>query len=597
VEWDLASVVAITMLLVTVNNLGQSFRMEHREGPLEFGRRERPGQQRVVVQDLSVSRDHLRVVERGPGRVLLECLSQKKPVELGYGQKLQPRESRELALPACLQIGQTRIELAQLNGTSSADSDSNSSLTEVSASADPTVTPRLNQLGESPAPVTLAGWFETLLRVQQSAAGSSEFFAETARAVVDLIGLDRGLVLLHQEGDWIVQAECGARGTSSGFSRTVVENVLSRKQAILLTPEVDVNSSLYDVQAVVAAPIFNAANEVVGVVYGARGGLSPSGLTDVTPLEAQVVRLLAAIVSTGLGRLRKEVEAAESRARLEQFASPELARELARSPRLLEGAEREVTILFCDLRDFSRLSERLGAPTTYQLLSDVMDRLTDCVFAQLGVIVDYFGDGLCAMWNAPIDQPDHAERACQAALEMVRDLPNLNRRWQSVTGAPIHLGIGIHTGSTLVGNAGSRRRMKYGPRGHAMNLASRVEGLTKQIGASVLVTDATRSYLSHAFPQRRLGRVRVAGIDETVELYELTADEAPDWQSTCEAYATALRHFEQGRLPVALAVLDQLLGGQTPPRDNPSNALRQHIASLLRTPPAAFDGVWTFERK
>jgi adenylate cyclase len=180
---------------------------------------------------------------------------------------------------------------------------------------------------------------------------------------------------------------------------------------------------------------------------------------------------------------------------------------------------------------------------------------------------------------------------------MVRDLPNLNRRWQSVTGAPIHLGIGIHTGSTLVGNAGSRRRMKYGPRGHAMNLASRVEGLTKQIGASVLVTDATRSYLSHAFPQRRLGRVRVAGIDETVELYELTADEAPDWQSTCEAYATALRHFEQGRLPVALAVLDQLLGGQTPPRDNPSNALRQHIASLLRTPPAAFDGVWTFERK
>jgi adenylate cyclase len=543
----------------------------------------------VVVEDLSVSRDHLRVVERGPGRVLLECLSQKKPVELGSGQKLQPRESRELALPACLQIGQTQIELAQAEGPADTDSGSDSSLTEVGASPDPTATPRLNQLGESPAPLTLAGWFETLLHVQQSAAGSSEFFAETARAVVDLIGLDRGLVLLHQEGDWIVQAECGTRRPSSGFSRTVVENVLTRKQAILLTPQVDINSSLYDVQAVVAAPILSAANEVVGVVYGARGGLSRTGTTEVTPLEAQVVRLLAAIVSTGLGRLRKEVEAAESRARLEQFASPELARELARNPRLLEGAEREVTILFCDLRDFSRLSERLGAPTTYQLLSDVMDRLTDCVFAQLGVIVDYFGDGLCAMWNAPIDQPDHAERACQAALDMLRDLPNWNRRWQSVTGGPLHLGIGIHTGLTLVGNAGSR--------GHAMNLASRVEGLTKQVGVSVLVTDATRSRFSNAFPQRRLGRVRVAGIDETVELYELAADEAPDWQSTCEAYATALRHFEQGRLPVALAVLDQLLGGQHPPHDGPSNALRQHITSLLRAPPATFDGVWTFERK
>ena len=457
--------------------------------------------------------------------------------------------------------------------------------------------PRLNQLGESPAPVTLAGWFETLLHVQQSAAGSSEFFAETARAVVDLIGLDRGLVLLHQDGDWKIQAEYGTRGRSSGFSRTVVQNVLNRKQAILMTPQVDMTASLYDVQAVVAAPIFNAANEVVGVVYGARDGLSPAGLTEVTPLEAQVVRLLAAIVSTGLGRLRKEVEAAESRARLEQFASPELARELARNPRLLEGAEREVTILFCDLRDFSRLSERLGASTTYRLLSDLMDRLTDCVFAHLGVIVDYFGDGLCAMWNAPIDQPDHAERACQAALEMLRDLPKLNRQWQSVTGDHIHLGIGIHTGSTLVGNAGSRRRMKYGPRGHAMNLASRVEGLTKQVGVSILVTGATRSRLSKSFTQRRLGRVRVAGIEETVELYELAADEAPDWQSTCETYATALRHFEQGRLTVALAVLDQALGGQHRPHDGPSNALRQHIQSLLQTPPAAFDGVWTFERK
>jgi adenylate cyclase len=364
-----------------------------------------------------------------------------------------------------------------------------------------------------------------------------------------------------------------------------------------MTPQLDLSASLVAVQAVVAAPIFNAANEVVGVVYGARDGLSPAGLTEVTPLEAQVVRLLAAIVSTGLGRLRKEVEAAESRARLEQFASPELARELARNPRLLEGAEREVTILFCDLRDFSGLSERLGAPTTYRLLSDLMDRLTDCVFAHLGVIVDYFGDGLCAMWNAPIDQPDHAERACQAALDMWRDLPKWNRHWQTVTGGHIHLGIGIHTGSTLVGNAGSRRRMKYGPRGHAMNLASRIEGLTKQVGVSILVTDATRSRLTSAFTQRRLGRVRVAGIEETVELYELTADEASDWQSTCETYATALRHFEQGRLTVAIAVLDQALDGQDRSQDGPSKALRRHIKNLLTTPTEGFDGVWAFERK
>jgi hypothetical protein len=124
-----------------------------------------------------------------------------------------------------------------------------------------------------------------------------------------------------------------------------------------------------------------------------------------------------------------------------------------------------------------------------------------------------------------------------------------------------------------------------------------VEGLTKQVGVSILVTGATRSRLSKAFTQRRLGRVRVAGIEETVELHELAADDVPDWQLICEMYAAALRHFEQGRLSVALAVLDQTLSGRQRLHDGPSNALRQHIKSLLQTPPATFDGVWTFARK
>jgi adenylate cyclase len=585
------------MLLITVNNMAQSIRIEHRDGPLEFGRRERPGARRVVLHDPFVSRDHLRILERAHGRVFVECLSKSKPVVLGRGETLQPGESRELPLPTWLQAGYTRIELAQADGSASDHSDT--SLTVLGAPADESVTPRLDQLGAAPEAVTLAGWFETLLHVQQAAAGSSEFFAATARAVVDLIGLDRGLVLLHQDGDWKIQAEYGEPGRSRGFSRTVVQNVLNRKQAILLTPQTEAEtSSLYDIQAVVAAPILNAASEVVGVVYGSRDSHTSSGLAEVTPLEAQVVRLLAAIVSTGLGRLRKEVEAAEARARLEQFASPELAQELHRNPDLLAGAEREVTILFCDLRGFSRLSERLGASNTYRLLADLMDRLTDSVFAHQGVIVDYFGDGLCAMWNAPLEQPDHADRACQAALDMLRYLPLLDQHWLPVTGGYFHLGVGIHSGTTLVGNAGSRRRMKYGPRGHAVNLASRVEGLAKQVGVSILVTGATRSLLRREFALRRLGRGRAAGVEEAVELYELAApDNSPAWQQLSDRYAIALRHFERGQLPEALAVLEQ--AGDEEPRspDGPSDALRQQIRRLLQTPPETFDGVWTFDRK
>lgn len=584
------------MLVVTVNNMGQSVRVEHRDGPLELGRRERPGKPRIVIHDPFVSRDHLRILPRAQGRVLVECLSETKPVALGNGESLQPGESRELTLPAWLQIGYTRIDLSA--GVPDRESQEDFALTVLGASVLASSTTRLKQLGESPEPVTLARWFETLLQVQQSAAGSNEFFAKTAHAVVELIGLDRGLVLLRQDGDWRIEAECGERRSVTGFSRTVVQSVLNKKQSVLLTPQVQAAaSSLYDVQAVVAAPIFEG-DQVVGVVYGSRSGASPTGLAEVTPLEAQVVQLLAAIVSTGLGRLRKEVEAAEARARFEQFASPELARELQHNPHLLEGTDREITVLFCDLRGFSSLSERLGAANSYRLLADLMDRLTDCVFAQQGVIVDYFGDGMCAMWNAPLEQPDHADRACQAALDMLRDLPMLDRHWLPVTGGYFRLGIGIHTGTTLVGNAGSRRRVKYGPRGHAVNLASRVEGVTKQVGVATLLTDATRSRLKRDFATRRLCLARVAGLEGVVELYELASPaESADWQRRCGVYEAALAHFEQGRWTEALAALDQAGSGEGVPVDGPSNALREHIQSLAQSPCGEFDGVWGFEHK
>ncbi|HPM81651.1 MAG TPA: adenylate/guanylate cyclase domain-containing protein [Candidatus Anammoximicrobium sp.] len=584
------------MLVVTVNNMGQSVRVEHSDGPLELGRRERPGKRRLVIHDPFVSRDHLRILQRAQGRVLVECLSETKPAALGNGESLQPGESRELPLPTWVQIGYTRIDLAA--GRPDREPQEDSSLTVLGASGHASSTTRLKQLGDAPEPVTLARWFETLLQVQQSAAGSNEFFAKTASAVVELIGLDRGLVLLRENGDWRIEAECGERRSTIDFSRTVVQSVLNKKQGVLLTPQVEAEaSSLYDIQAVVAAPIFDGG-EVVGVVYGSRGGPSPSGLAEVTPLEAQIVQLLAAIVSTGLGRLRKEVEAAEARARFEQFASPELARELQRNPRLLEGADREITVLFCDLRGFSSLSERLGAANTYRLLADLMDRLTDCVFAHQGVIVDYFGDGLCAMWNAPLEQPDHADRACQAALDMLRDLPMLDRHWQPVTGGYFRLGIGIHTGTTLVGNAGSRRRMKYGPRGHAVNLASRVEGITKQVGTAAVLTGATRSRLGRDFALRRLCRARLAGVEQAVELYELAASgESANWRQRCSVYEAALGHFEQGRWAEALAVLDRADHGEPLPIDGPSNALREHLQSLVQSPGGEFDGVWAFEHK
>src|SRR5262249_53518498 len=156
----------------------------------------------------------------------------------------------------------------------------------------------------------------------------------------------------------------------------------------------------------------------------------------------------------------------------------ELARELERNPDLLEGRDQEVTILVSDLRGYTSISQRLGAATTCRLVRDMMERLSGKIAEHHGVIVDYAGDGILAMWNAPVAQPDHAARACRAALAMQAELPALNAAWQPVVGSPLVLGVGVNSGMAQVGNTGSSRKFKYGPHGHTVNLASRVQDAT-----------------------------------------------------------------------------------------------------------------------
>jgi adenylate cyclase len=309
-------------------------------------------------------------------------------------------------------------------------------------------------------------------------------------------------------------------------------------------------------------------------------------------LEAQVIQMLASTVGVGLARVEQEAEAARLRVQFEQFFSADLARELERNPRLLEGQEREVTVLFSDVRGFSRLAERLGPAETCHLIAEVMEHLTACVQASDGGVVDYSGDGILAVWNAPADQPDHAVRACRAALAMLADLPRLNAGWEPRLGAPVRLGVGLNTGPALCGNTGSRRKFKYGPLGHAVNLASRVEGATKHLGVPLLITGSTRALLGDAFATRRLCKVRLAGMGEPVDLYELHGESAGDeWRSRRDVYEQALGCYEAGDWLGAIKVLSPLLIGQSE-LDSPGLNLMARAFDGLRAPPADFDGVF-----
>ncbi|MBV8556980.1 MAG: adenylate/guanylate cyclase domain-containing protein, partial [Planctomycetaceae bacterium] len=256
--------------------------------------------------------------------------------------------------------------------------------------------------------------------------------------------------------------------------------------------------------------------------------------------------------------------------------TPELAHQLALNPDLLEGRDCQVTLLFCDIRGFSRISERLGPSRTVAWVGDVMEALSTCVLAERGVVVDYIGDAVMAVWNAPADQPDHAARACRAALAMAEEVPALGDRWRDRIGGPLGLGIGLNTGPALVGNTGSRTRFKYGPLGHTVNLASRVEGATKHLGVPLLLTGSTHAALGpdHGFATRRLCRAAVVGIEGPVDFYELRAGAAdPAWNAWRDAYEAALRHFEASELPEALGILHGLLKGRRGQYDLPALTL------------------------
>jgi adenylate cyclase len=517
------------MITVQITHSGQTWEYEHDQGILELGRGPQRQYTRLILEDQSVSRDQLQVEELAGGRVRIRNLSSNREVRLAGTATIAIGQVREHSLPVRMAIANTQVEIRAGRGAADkADTDdaavekecyltlpSSPTLGFPSAKRRP-----LKSLGESPSPEEIAGWLASIIGLQHAPAGSKEFYQQTAQALVELIDLELGMVILRQQPKWeIVGYHALNDWVSSRYSRTLLNHVVNERRTFYQDGETTQleTESLAEVSAVVVSPIFGLDNEVAGVLYGSRtwGGL---GFGKIHALEAQVVELLAAAVSENLAR----TAATRTRTQFEQFFSPELVRELERNPQLLEGHSQEVTILVSDLRGFTALSERLDAGTTCRVLRDVMECLTERIIAEGGVIVDYAGDGILAMWNAPATQEDHAERACRAALTMLRELPGLNQRWQATIGGSLALGIGINTGTAQVGNTGSSRKLKYGPHGRTVNLANRVQDATKKVLVSLLVSQSVCDRIGDRFATRSVGRLELKGMAEPLELFELS---------------------------------------------------------------------------
>ncbi|RZA05535.1 MAG: adenylate/guanylate cyclase domain-containing protein, partial [Proteobacteria bacterium] len=215
-----------------------------------------------------------------------------------------------------------------------------------------------------------------------------------------------------------------------------------------------------------------------------------------------------------------------------RYVAPEVVREMLANPEKLKvgGVKKEISMLFSDVRDFTTISERLSAGDLATLLNIYMGKMTDILFDTGGTLDKYIGDALVGFWGAPLDDPDHAYHAVKGGLLMIEALPAVNQEFARRKFPKISVGLGINTGEVSVGNMGSDRIFQYTALGDAMNLASRLESLTKHYGVNFIISEFTLAALkAHAgeFKLRPLDLVQVKGKKNAVRIYEVI----PSWSA------------------------------------------------------------------
>ena len=296
----------------------------------------------------------------------------------------------------------------------------------------------------------------------------------------------------------------------------------------------------------------------------------------------------------------EEREKKKIRGAFQYYLTASVINELLKDPTKLKlgGDKKDLTVMFSDIRGFTTISEKLTPEELVHLLNEYLTAMTDIVFKYEGLLDKYIGDAIMAVFGAPVDQPDHAMRSCRTALEMMATLKGLQQKWAAEGRPFVDIGVGINSGDMVVGNMGSNMRFDYTVMGDNVNLSSRLEGINKEYGTHIVISEYTYGVVKEEMFCRELDAVRVKGKKLPVKIYELICErkDAAEHEEYIGRFHAGLAHYKAARWDEGIAAFKSVL--EIRPDDPPAKLYIQRCQDLKENPPEGEgDGVFTMTRK
>jgi adenylate cyclase len=298
--------------------------------------------------------------------------------------------------------------------------------------------------------------------------------------------------------------------------------------------------------------------------------------------------------------ITEEREKKKIRGAFQYYLTASVINEMLKDPSKLKlgGDKKDLTVLFSDIRGFTTISEKLTPEDLVHLLNEYLTEMTNLVFKYDGLLDKYMGDAIMAVFGAPLDQPDHALRACRTALGMMEELKKLQKKWADEGRPVFDIGIGINSGDMVVGNMGSDMRFDYTVMGDMVNLGSRLEGTNKEYGTNIIISEYTYAVIKDTLFCRELDSVRVKGKKLPVKIYELLGEkkDAEKWEKAVSLFEEGLSKYKQGLWDEAIAAFGNVL--EVKKDDAPAKLYLDRCVELKKNPPEGpWDGVFTMTRK